>query len=133
MNIFIADRQKKVRNALKILLSKHPGWNVTGMVKDPDELEKELHNQNPNVLLLDWSLGNTLSNDLLESLQSTHPDLIIVIMSGNPDIRKQAKTAGVDLFINKLDSPHSLISTLNACERKIEQKNTSTQEHLPLK
>ena len=56
MDILIANRQIKIRKALSILFSKYPGWIVTGIDKDTEDLQEQIDSHRPDVLLLDWSL-----------------------------------------------------------------------------
>ena len=119
MDILIADRQIKVRNLLSILLSKHHGWFITGIAKDSEDLRDKIDSHKPDVLLLDWSLIDGQSARLLQSLRSGNPDMRIIVMSDDPEVKGRALSMGVNYFINKLDSPERMIATLRYCERSL--------------
>lgn len=106
MDILIADHQINVHNALSILHSKHPGRFITGITKDPEDLHEQIDSHKPDVLLLDWSLLDGQSTRLLQSLRSGNPDMRIIVMSGDPEVKERAHSMGVNHFINKLDSPN---------------------------
>ncbi len=119
MNILIADRQRKVRNALSILLSQHPGWFVIGSVKNLDDLHKQIDSHKPDILLIDWSLIDGQTTGLIQSLRRNDPDLVIIVLSGNPNMKVRALSMGANQFINKLDSPERMIAFLCSCENNI--------------
>jgi DNA-binding NarL/FixJ family response regulator len=124
MNILIADRQVRVRNALTTLLQKQPGWNVSGIAKDTEDLLSKLDSPIFDALLLDWSLPDVQHSQLIDTIHHINPSLRIIVMSANPETKVHAESLGVDFFVNKADSPMRLITTLRICENELAQENT---------
>jgi DNA-binding NarL/FixJ family response regulator len=121
MDILIADRRSMVRYALSTLLKKHSGWVVIGIAENTQGLFSILTNHKPDVLLLDWTLPGSQSTEIIQAIRYTHPDLRIIVMSADPDIRGKAISLGADYFVSKIESPSVLITAIKSCERRIVQ------------
>lgn len=123
MNILIADRQAKVRFALSILLQEQPGWTVSGVVNNKQDLFTKVTILKPDVLLLDWSLLGEGHAEIINSIRHQIPDLRIIVMSVDPEVKEHAMSLGVMYFVSKVDSPKRLVATIQACEQNIVHKN----------
>lgn len=123
MNILIADRQAKVRYALSTLLQKHPGWAVSGVAKDSEDLLSKLTDHMSDALLLDWSLPGIQHAQLIDTIHNADPALMIIVMSANPEVKIHAESLGADYFVSKTDSPDRLITTIQTCEHELDQEN----------
>lgn len=118
MDILIADRRSMVRYALSTLLQKHSTWVVIGVAENTQGLLTILTDHDPEVLLLDWTLPGLLPEEIIQTIRHTHPDMRIIVMSADPDVRGAAISLGADYFVSKTESPHQLIATIKSCERR---------------
>ncbi|MEW5868727.1 MAG: response regulator transcription factor [Chloroflexota bacterium] len=119
LKICVADGQTRVRFGLRILLEQQPGWKVTGEVTDTKELLEKMNADCPDLVLLDWDLQGTPKQILLPNLRELHPGLLIVILSGRPEMQRVAMLAGADAFASKADSPEKLLNLIRdiACDK----------------
>ena len=115
MRILIADRQKKVRFALRVLLERQPGYKVIGEATNAQGLLDQAKGTCPDVVLLSWELSNTKEADLLAALRETCPNLQIIVLSGRLGAAQAALDAGADAFVSKGNPPEKLLAAINGC------------------
>jgi DNA-binding NarL/FixJ family response regulator len=56
MRVFLADKQAKVRSALRLLLEQEPGLSVVGEAAEAEDLLAQVQRTRPDLVLLDWEL-----------------------------------------------------------------------------
>jgi DNA-binding NarL/FixJ family response regulator len=109
MRIILADDQTEVRSAMRLLLEQEPELVVVQEAIDTRDLFQQLRRTHPELLLLDWELPGLSSNQTISVLRSSFPCLKVIAMSGLPDARQAALSAGVDAFVSKGDPPEKLL------------------------
>ena len=121
MKVFIADDQKEVRSALRLILEHH-GVEVIGEANRYQHLLDALNERCPDVLLFDWELpGNPYRSaapiDPLPVLLETCPGMQVIVMSCLPESRLE--TASLTCaFISKSDPPDVFMKAVaNLLER----------------
>ena len=114
MRIMLADDQLKVRFALRVLLERQPGLKVISEAASAEELLSRLEKTCPDLLLLDWELGEP--DELIPALRALCPQLLIIALSGRSEARAPALGAGVDGFVSKVDPPEQLLAAVNNCQ-----------------
>jgi two-component system NarL family response regulator len=122
MRIMLADDQLKVRFALRVLLERQPGLKVISEAASGEELLCRLNKSCPDLLLLDWELGDP--NELLPALRARCPQLLVIALSGRSEARVPALGAGVDDFVSKVDPPEQLLAAVNNCQNKMSARAT---------
>ena len=70
-----------------------------------------------DLLILDWRLPGFTPAGGLSQLQQYAPDLIIIALSGRPEVGADAHAAGVHAFISKIDPPRTLLDTIQRLTR----------------
>ncbi len=115
MRVLLADDQSKVRSALRLLLEQEPELSVVDEATDADELLAQAGTAYPDIVLLDWELPGTPRHDLLSALRARCPHLKVIALSGRPEARGAALTAGADAFVSKGDPPERLLAAVNDC------------------
>jgi DNA-binding NarL/FixJ family response regulator len=111
MKIFIADDEKKVRNAMRLLIEGEDSYTICAEAANSQELFSYLNFCKPDLLLLDKELpGIKLSAQTLQSIRSVVPQMKIVVMG--VDISGKALLLNADALISKCSSPQSVLSTL---------------------
>ena len=106
MKVFVADDQRQVRSALRLILEHH-NVEVIGEANHYQQLFEVLKNCCPDVLLFDWELpGNPFHGDPqlnpLPILFSICPAMRIVVMSSLPESRLETASLACG-FISKAD------------------------------
>ena len=114
MRIFVADPQARVRFALRVLLERQPDVEVVGEVAGLQDLLSHAALPCADVILLDWDLVGP-GGGLLLSLRHDHPSLGVIVLSGRPEAREAAMSAGADAFVSKGNPPEHLLAAIARC------------------
>ena len=112
MRVFLVDDQVQVRSALRKLLKHRLNMQVIGEAVDIRNLWMELDAARPDLLLLDWSALGSRPGEMLRAVRARYPHLLVIVMSGQPEVRRAALAAGADAFISKTDPPDQLLAVL---------------------
>lgn len=114
MRVLIADNQKKLRFALRILLEQQPELKVVGEAADAGELLIQARTQQPDLVIVSWGLSGAAPVNLMNSLRKACPDIYIVILSERHerDTWQMALAAGADAFASKANPPARLMSII---------------------
>jgi DNA-binding NarL/FixJ family response regulator len=112
MRIVLADDQKKVRFALRVLLEQQPGMAVVGEAADDQALLDCIETTSPDVVLVDWRLPGLTGGQLLASLHGLDPELAVVVLSPRLEARRAALDAGASAFVCKCDAPERLLAAI---------------------
>jgi DNA-binding NarL/FixJ family response regulator len=112
MRVFIVDDLAQVRSALHKLLKHRLNVQVVGEAVDTHSLWTELEAARPDLLLLDWSALGSRPDEILPTLRARYPHLAVIVMSGQPEVRRAALAVGADAFISKTDPPDQLLAAL---------------------
>jgi DNA-binding NarL/FixJ family response regulator len=109
MRVLLADDQSKVRAALRLLLEEGPRLSVIGEAAEAEDLLGQVEATHLDLVLSDWELPG---------LRTLCPRLKIIALSGRPEARQAALTAGADAFVSKGDPPERLLAAVNDCWHK---------------
>lgn len=114
MRVVLADRRRKVRYALRVLLQEHGDVEVAGEVTDRGEMLAQIEVCRPDVLVVDWDLCALEAAALMRSARQVCPGTRVVVMCGRPGLRAAALAAGADAFVSKGDPPEALVTAIRA-------------------
>lgn len=114
MRFLLADGGAPTRFALCALLEQHPGWKIVGEVASGDLLLEKVKAVRPDVLLIDWNLPGVKSEDCIPVLKESYPNLVIIVMSGRPELKLKACSKGADAFVSKTESPDKLLDAISS-------------------
>jgi len=117
IRICIADRQPRVRYGMRVLLEQQPGWKVIGEAAEVAELIEQTQTGCPDMVLLEWELPGMPAEEVVAQLRSSCPDIRIVSLSGQLEVRQAALNAGVDGFASKTEPPERLIQLIQKIMR----------------
>lgn len=121
MRVLLADDQKELRSAMRLLLEQEPDTTLVGEVTEVAALVVEVTAASPDLLLLDWELpelkGADAGKRLLQSLHGKHPHLLVIVLSGRPECGRAALAAGANAFVSKTEPPEKLLAALNGLRR----------------
>jgi DNA-binding NarL/FixJ family response regulator len=101
-----------MRRALKTLLGTRPGVEVIGEAADKRELINQVECARPDLLLLDEGLSDEPMADLMATLQQIDSCPLVMVLGSRSEARKAVLDAGAVAFINKSDSPKSMLTAI---------------------
>jgi len=125
MRILLADPQAKVRFALRVLLERHPDFQVVGEAACAEELLALAATSCPDLVLLDWSVMSAMSGGLMVALRCECPSVGVIVLSGRPEAREAALAAGADTFVSKGNPPEHLLTAIVRCCRRSDGARTT--------
>ena len=114
MRLLLADDQRKVRSALRLLLEQEPDLQVVGEAADATGLLWAVAEKEPDGVLLDWELPGLPAAQLIRLLKVERPSLKIIAMSSRPDVAQLARNESVPTFLSKSESPERVLSIIRA-------------------
>lgn len=114
MRILIADDQPNVRYALRVLFKQRPDLVLVGEAMDAFELQAMLSTTNPGMLIVDWMLPGLVEIGSIAELQRCKGSLIVIALSGRPELGREALKAGANAFVSKIDPPDKLLKTIDS-------------------
>lgn len=85
ISVLIADDHKIFREGIVAILQAEPGIDVAGEARDGRELLQRLEQVQPNVLLLDISMGETNTIDIARFIKGHYPSIQILVLSMHSD------------------------------------------------
>lgn len=110
--IFLAEGEKHVRDALRLILEHQAIFDVAGEAGSAESSLAQVCRQPPDVILLDWNLPGLHPQRLLAALRQCCPVSRILVTSVRPEDEKIALKLGADAFLLKQLSPEQFIAAL---------------------
>jgi DNA-binding NarL/FixJ family response regulator len=112
MRVILADDDRNVRSALRLLLEKELEFEVAGEAADGQDLLVEAESAEPDLVLFDWELPGLKTAEMVAELRACCPRAILISLSGRLEARQAALGAGVDAFVSKGDPPERVLDIL---------------------
>lgn len=124
IRVLLGDDHAMFRDALKLLLASHGGFDVVAEISDLGTLKQITETCRPDLLLLDYYMPGGDTSALVSHLKCTHPGLRIVVLTGSRSsgVLRQLVEAQADGVLLKDGSGAELITQLRAVmagERRI--------------
>lgn len=114
MRIALADKQPRVRAALRLLLEQQSDYVIVAEAAGLECLMEMINATHPQIILLDWQLVEADPQRWLGILKHCGWALSAVILSSYAEAREKALAAGADAFISKTDTPLQLLDTIRS-------------------
>lgn len=119
VDLAILDDDLDFRNYLEDAL-KDDGLYAMRAFGHPDDLFAACEQRLPDIVLLDMKMGEFKGDQVLEQLQSAHPGLCVIIITGYPSLEDMRATFKMKVF-DYISKPFSLAqlrqTLLNAIEK----------------
>jgi DNA-binding NarL/FixJ family response regulator len=112
----LADGQRTVRDALRILVTQGLGMQVIDEAGTLQTLQRQVRAHRPDLVIVDWDLL-AQSTSVLAGLRACSPGLRIVVIGLRPQMRPAALAAGADGFVSKVDPPDVVVGVLLPCTK----------------
>ena len=116
INIILVDDHQVVLDGLKVLLMVEPEIKVIATAGESESLFRVLEDHLPDVLVLDLVLPGLNGVEITRRLQESHPDIAIIIFSGNSpdDLLLEAIDAGALGILSKNAAQEELVQAIRA-------------------
>ena len=111
MRVLLATDSPDLGHALTLFLSERR-IQVVDVVDDADLLVAQAETARPDVVLVDWSLGDAVSCQMVEGLMCGDDPTPVIVLSTTQD-RARAKAAGASAYATLGDPPDSLLAVLH--------------------
>lgn len=127
--VLLIDDDPSVIRASKRALRREP-YDIIDLDGSTPVIEA-VGDRQPAVAVIDWHLHGNTSRDLVESVTLAYPTCVSIVFSGDarPEERRNARTAGAWLWLNKLEAA-SLASFVN--QALVEHQYRRSEEGMTL-
>jgi len=116
LRVLIVDRDRRVCQALRELLTAEPDLEVCGAAGNARTALARVNAQRPDVVLLDVLLSGPAEGlDLVQALH--HLGLPVVVLTTAASLREQARDCGAAAFLEKDHNLHLIHQALRAASR----------------
>ena len=110
--IAIAEDDPNTLFLLHHLLQKlYPGSSISSFTNAEDAL-RHVRGAGCDVLITNHGMGAMSGADLIRVLRADHCEMPMIMISGNPQARSEAESAGATAFIEKTSDTQSLSARL---------------------
>lgn len=79
--ILIVDDHPLFREGLRQMIERNPEWVVCGEASNPDEAMSTIASQEPDLVIIDISLGGASGIDLLKTVKTQYEELPVLVIS----------------------------------------------------
>ncbi len=113
--IFFVEDHPLIVNAMSKLVEKNLGYEVCGHADIPDEAERRIARERPDIVVIDISLrGKQNGLELLKTVTDKYPDIIVVVMTmhENEMYAIRALQLGAKGYLLKDEEPEELIASI---------------------
>jgi DNA-binding NarL/FixJ family response regulator len=112
--IILADDHVLIRQGLKRILERAPGFEIIGEASDGLELLRLLNKLTPNLVLLDISMPNLRGLEAIREIKAIHSTVKVLMLTMHKETEyfQQAISAGADGYLLKEDADTELFSAI---------------------
>ncbi len=112
-DVILADRDPRVRSALKLIFADCNGIGVIKHASSTNQVIASIAQSCPALLLIDWDLPGQALDSLMPVIKMICPNLYVVALSEWDGDCQSALMAGADAFICKFDPPDILMALID--------------------
>ena len=112
--VLIVDDHPIVRHGLSQLIDNEPGLHVCGTAASPSEALRAIPDSEPDLVLLDLSLGEDSGLELLKQIKSSYADLPVLVLSMHDEAyyADRVLRAGAMGYVMKQESADHVITAI---------------------
>jgi DNA-binding NarL/FixJ family response regulator len=114
--ILIADDRETMRNALKLTIGTHPGWEVCGEADNGREVLAKAAELQPDVVVLDFKMPPVNGIKAGSELSASMPNMPIVMYTlyRTRELEVAAKLVGIQEVVGKEDGGRDLLGAIES-------------------
>ena len=111
--IFIGD-PGTVQQQIAAALGSQTEFQLVDVISSSERLVREIHAAEPNIILIDHTLGGQPTVDLIDDITMQYPDaaIITILHENDPVLIQQSTLAGARAFMLQPFTQVNLLSTL---------------------
>jgi DNA-binding NarL/FixJ family response regulator len=110
VSILIADDHELMRNGLRELFEREPGWVVTGAASTGRQAVTMANELKPDVVVLDILMPEMSGLDAARQIRRSLSAAIVLISTSNAqDVEQEVLEAGADAYVGKAESAERLV------------------------
>jgi len=115
--ILIVDDSALIRRTLKSCIEQNTEWHVCGEADNGKVAVDKVQELNPDVVILDFQMPVMNGLDAARRIASSAPNtaMVMLTISNCPQLRKDARAAGIKDVLSKFESEHLLASLRRLC------------------
>ena len=119
IRVLVVDDHPVLRAGLEAVLRTEPGFVCVGTAADGHELRPAMGQTRPDVVLLDWRLGDEDGLALCRTLRAgpAPPEVVLYTATADPGLDGQAQDAGAHAVVEKSADIDDLFDTLRLAVR----------------
>lgn len=113
--IFLVDDHSLVRDGLKLLIQKYPGFEICGEAEDNSQALEGIHKNNPDLVIVDLFLKKSFSGlELIKDLRLQFPTLRLIVVSMYEEslYGVRALKAGAHGYVMKKESSQKIMEAI---------------------
>ncbi len=112
--VVVADDHPLVREGIRNVLEKAVDFSVSGEASDGKELMARLHDEVPDLVILDINMPGKSGLELLKDIKEWYPELPVLVLSIHPEKRMAVRAfkAGAWGYINKASISKEMINAI---------------------
>ena len=116
VRILIADDHEIVREGLRAMIQRQPGWEVCGDVSTGREVVAEAPALNPDIIVMDIGMPELNGLDATRQIKRVLPNTEVLIFTANEteEIVRTVFKAGAKAYLLKSDANQHLIPAIEA-------------------
>lgn len=127
MKAIVVDDERLARSELKSMLADYGNIEITGEAANADEAKKLIKKEKPDVIFLDIQMPEKTGFDLLTELNACPH--VIFVSAYDEYALKAFEVNALDYLLKPVD-PERLSETIQKLEKKVENNDTPTEDHL---
>ena len=112
---YLADDDAEVRRALRVMLEQGLGVRIAGEAAHTHGLASLVEETQADIVLIDWELPQRVDAWLIAELHRLSRRPAVIITSSQADVKEVALAAGAEGFVDKSESPESLVRVVQDC------------------
>jgi two-component system, NarL family, response regulator NreC len=116
LRILIADDHEVVREGVRLLLEREPGWQVCGIAKTGCDAVKQTRTLRPDIVVLDMGMPNLDGLEAARQIKRILPETELLIFTAREtdELIREVFEAGVKGYILKSEAGTHLVEAINA-------------------
>ena len=116
VRILIADDHEIVREGLRAMIQRQPGWEVCGDVSTGREVVAEAPALNPDIIVMDIGMPELNGLDATRQIKRALPNTEVLIFTANEteEIVRNVFKAGAKAYLLKSDANQHLVPAIEA-------------------
>ncbi len=116
IRVFIVDDHPVVRLGLKKYIDNEDSMMICGESEDANNAIRNINDLNPDIVIVDLSLGSVSGFDLMQAINSRYSNLPVIVYSMHDDIMyvERAIKAGARGYISKNESMDTVITAIKS-------------------